>query len=378
MDANLDTLCTVVYCTADDLLPEARGNARRRISDAEIVTLCVAQSIMGIPSDRRFLASARTRLGHLFPELPAQAAYFKRRRRLAATIEWLMGIFASRSPGACDDLLLIDSTPVDCARSRETVRHSALADLADYGYCASHSRYFWGFRLIRSSLPMALHRRSRWPAPSAMSARSASSCSSAVLGRAVRYCWPTGLRRGAFAAAVEGSMRPSCARCAPMSPAAASTWRPSASVSSRSSGPARICSPSSVTGSHHGRPAGAHPGALLLFGRLRCAQPSARPPQPFLGLLLRLRLRAWNQSSRDSTPRRTAPQLRRSLSWKSSPKVGEHGHSFLLHLTQPSADSFFDQCARGRVRRSVGGSDRAPLTLSPAKSGRRARRQTSL
>ena len=147
MDANLDTLCTVVYCTADDLLPEARGNARRRISDAEIVTLCVAQSIMGIPSDRRFLASARTRLGHLFPELPAQAAYFKRRRRLAATIEWLMGIFASRSPGACDDLLLIDSTPVECARSRETVRHSALADLADYGYCASHSRYFWGFRL---------------------------------------------------------------------------------------------------------------------------------------------------------------------------------------------------------------------------------------
>ena len=66
MDANLDTLCTFVYCTADDLLPAAKRNARRRVSDAEIVTLCVAQSIMGIPSDRRFLASARTRLGHLF------------------------------------------------------------------------------------------------------------------------------------------------------------------------------------------------------------------------------------------------------------------------------------------------------------------------
>ena len=25
MDADLDTLCTVVYCTADDLLPRARG-----------------------------------------------------------------------------------------------------------------------------------------------------------------------------------------------------------------------------------------------------------------------------------------------------------------------------------------------------------------
>src|SRR2546422_7751990 len=45
------------------------------------------------------------------------------------------------------DLLLIDSTPIDCARSRETVKRSALADAADYGWCASHSRYFWGFRL---------------------------------------------------------------------------------------------------------------------------------------------------------------------------------------------------------------------------------------
>ena len=147
MDADLDTLCTVVYCTADDLLPEKAGNARRRVTDAEVVTLCVAQAIMGIPSDRRFLAVASKRLAHLFPALPAQPGYFKRRRRLAGTIEWLLGIFASQSPGFQDDLLLIDSTPVECARSRETVKRSALADAADYGWCASHSRYFWGFRL---------------------------------------------------------------------------------------------------------------------------------------------------------------------------------------------------------------------------------------
>ena len=87
MDADLDTLCTVIYRTADDLLPEARPNARRRVTDAELVTLCVAQAIMGIPSDRKFLAVARKRLGHLFPDLPRQAGYFKRRRRLAAVIE---------------------------------------------------------------------------------------------------------------------------------------------------------------------------------------------------------------------------------------------------------------------------------------------------
>ena len=38
-----------------------------------------------------------------------------------------MGMFASQSPGFQDDLLLIDSTPVECARCRETVKRSALA-----------------------------------------------------------------------------------------------------------------------------------------------------------------------------------------------------------------------------------------------------------
>jgi hypothetical protein len=147
MHADLDTLCTTVYCTADDLLPEKPGNARRRVTDAEVATLCVAQAIMGIPSDRRFLAVARKRLGGLFPELPQQPGFHKRRARLAETIEWLIGVFAAQSPGFQDDLLLIDSTPVECARSLETTRRSALGDAADYGWCGSHSRFFWGFRL---------------------------------------------------------------------------------------------------------------------------------------------------------------------------------------------------------------------------------------
>ena len=147
MHADLDTLCTLIYCTADDLLPEARANARRRVTDAEVVTLCVAQAIMGIPSDRRFLRTAHRTLLHLFPVLPSQSAYWRRRRRLADAIEWLLGVFASQSPGFADDLLLCDSTPLPCARSRETAKRSALGQAAGYGYCAAHSRFYWGFRL---------------------------------------------------------------------------------------------------------------------------------------------------------------------------------------------------------------------------------------
>lgn len=154
MDADLDLLLIAVYCMADDFLPVRTENARRRVSDAEVITLCIAQAMLGIPSDARFLASARHRLCHLFPHLPERTAYHKRRLRLSGMIEAMIREFARHSPGFYDDLLLVDSTPVECARSRETVKRGgasslrdALANAADYGYCASHSRFFWGFRL---------------------------------------------------------------------------------------------------------------------------------------------------------------------------------------------------------------------------------------
>ena len=147
MDADLDLLCISVYCTADELLPRRPGNGRRSLSDPEIVTLCVAQVMMGITSDRRFLRAARRQLGHLFPRLPSQDGLHKRRARLADTIEWLSGIVAAQCPGADDDLLLLDSTPVECGRSLETSRRSQLADVCGNGYCKSHSRWFWGMRL---------------------------------------------------------------------------------------------------------------------------------------------------------------------------------------------------------------------------------------
>jgi len=147
MRADLDLLCISVYCTADDLLPARPGNGRRKLTDAEIVTLCVAQVLMGISSDRRFLRAAKRQLGHLFPVLPSQDALHKRRQRLADTIEWLIGAFTARSPGSADDLVLLDSTPVECGRSLETTRRSDLADVCGYGYCKSHSRWFWGMRL---------------------------------------------------------------------------------------------------------------------------------------------------------------------------------------------------------------------------------------
>jgi hypothetical protein len=154
MLADLDLLLTMVFYTADNLLPAARANGRRALSDAEVVTLLVAQSIMGITSDRRFVRVARKQLVHLFPGLVGQSALHKRRAALSDALEAVMAALARESPGFWDDLVLLDSTPIECARSRETVKRGgasalddAITNAAGYGYCRSHSRFFYGMRL---------------------------------------------------------------------------------------------------------------------------------------------------------------------------------------------------------------------------------------
>src|SRR4029077_19088625 len=63
------------------------------------------------------------------------------------TMSWLIGQLAAQTSIAGDDVWVVDSTPIECGRARETQQRSALAGWAEYGYCASHSRFFWGLRL---------------------------------------------------------------------------------------------------------------------------------------------------------------------------------------------------------------------------------------
>lgn len=52
-----------------------------RICDAEMVTLSVMQALLGHTSEARWLRFAGEHLRHLFPYLPKQPGYNKRRKR---------------------------------------------------------------------------------------------------------------------------------------------------------------------------------------------------------------------------------------------------------------------------------------------------------
>ena len=155
MHAALDDLVTTLYVEVDDLfkahperLPERpKVGFAPKITDAELVTLAVMQVLLGYESERRWLRHAEAHLMPWFAYLPRQPGYNKRLRKLAPTFNWLITTLAQQTSVADDDVWIVDSTPVECARSRETVKRSELAGWAEYGYCASHSRFFWGLRL---------------------------------------------------------------------------------------------------------------------------------------------------------------------------------------------------------------------------------------
>ena len=164
MDADLDTLATALYVKTDDALRTDPGLSRWRprvgispkLSDAELLTLAVIQALLGFTSEARFLRHASAHLSHLFPYLPKQSGYNKRLRRASAQLNALIRLLAEDTELWSDDTWVIDSTPVECGRSRETAKRSDLAGFAGYGYCASHSRYFWGLRLHLLCTPAGL------------------------------------------------------------------------------------------------------------------------------------------------------------------------------------------------------------------------------
>lgn len=155
MHVDLDTLATALYVKIDDALKASPQLNRYRpgigivpkITDAELITVAVLQVLLGHYNETRWLRRARKDIGHLFPYLPKQPGYNKRLRTLVPQMAYGIAVLAADTDLWHHPIRIADSTPVQCGTSRTTAQNSDLAGWAGYGYCASHSRRFWGLRL---------------------------------------------------------------------------------------------------------------------------------------------------------------------------------------------------------------------------------------
>jgi hypothetical protein len=152
---DIETLATALYVKIDDMLADWPDLAPARpatgtpvtLSDAELLTLAVMSALLGFTSERRWLRYANTWLAGMFPRRIGQSGYNKRIRKAFGLFIRVIRMLAMDTSLWSDDVWVVDSTPVECGRSRETVKRSDAAGWAQYGYCASHSRFFWGLRL---------------------------------------------------------------------------------------------------------------------------------------------------------------------------------------------------------------------------------------
>jgi len=155
VDKNIETLATALYVKIDDMLlaepqlapwrPE--GSMPATLSDAELLAMAVMSALLGFRSERRWLRYATAHLTGLFPRQIGQSGYNKRLRKMTFLLMIVIRRLGMDTSLWTDDVWIVDSTPVQCGCSRETVTRSDVAGWAEYGYCASHSRYFWGLRL---------------------------------------------------------------------------------------------------------------------------------------------------------------------------------------------------------------------------------------
>ena len=154
MIADLDTLLTALYVELTDRIIPSLGLARSgpgqppEVTDAELACLAVAQVLLRYDDERHWLRAAAKHVGHLFPRLLGQSEYNNRVKAAAPLMEAALRWLADHTPGSAELLRLMDATPVPCGQSVITAKRSDLYGCAGYGYCPSHSRWYWGGKLL--------------------------------------------------------------------------------------------------------------------------------------------------------------------------------------------------------------------------------------
>ncbi len=151
------------YDKRPDLKYQRMSNFRPRCTDEELLTMYLFGHLQGFHEQRRIYYYVR-RHGHAwFPSLPSYQAFNRRLNLLApAFAELISDVLESSvvhlARGADR---LIDSLPVMLAKGGRSSTARVAPEVADKGFCASKSSYYYGVKLHT----IALRRTNQLPLP---------------------------------------------------------------------------------------------------------------------------------------------------------------------------------------------------------------------
>jgi hypothetical protein len=86
--------------------------------------------------------------GTYSPGCSEQSEYNARLKQVAPLMEAALRWLAQQTPTSAELLRLMDATPIGCGQSVTTAQRSNLFGWVGYGYDSSHSRWYWGVKLL--------------------------------------------------------------------------------------------------------------------------------------------------------------------------------------------------------------------------------------
>lgn len=153
MISDFNDFCLYVYVIVDDFL-QAQPHLSKRpgpkpiVSDSEVITMILSGECRGWDIETELLANFKEKR-HLFPIIPEQSRFNRRRRVLMWLINHLRQEILSRMALTQDQHCLIDSLPIPVVKFH--LVPSSTGDWAAYGArfgkCASKKLTYFGYRL---------------------------------------------------------------------------------------------------------------------------------------------------------------------------------------------------------------------------------------
>ena len=153
MITDFDDLCLWTYVTVDDILIKLTPLLRRPgpcpdCSDSELIAMILIAECKGWDIETQLL-SEFSQHRHLFPILPCQSRFNRRRRNLGAIINQIRQLLLAGIEAASEQLCIIDSLPIPVIQFHlvPSSTNNWSCYEADYGRVESKKQTIFGYKL---------------------------------------------------------------------------------------------------------------------------------------------------------------------------------------------------------------------------------------
>lgn len=164
---DVETFLITVYVEVDEwyqrhLASQRRGHPGRpaRVTDSEVLTVALAQQLLGLDSERTWVALLRHNWGYLFPHLPTAHEVNRRVRHLMGGLRALWQHWAATLGATATRYQIVDTTAVPAVAYQRAHQARLFRGQAAYGRRGARQEPYYGFKLVLctslTGVPLAL------------------------------------------------------------------------------------------------------------------------------------------------------------------------------------------------------------------------------